>query len=68
MALGYTGSINLVYDTYAAAMAQNGGCRGVYNSTFHTGLVGWMCHDSFLYADNPGFRDLSYQAGAVWVK
>lgn len=68
VSLGYTGSMNLVYDTYTAAMAQNGGCRGVYNGTYHTGLVGWTCYDSFLYADNPGFRALNYQAGAVWVK
>jgi hypothetical protein len=67
-ALGYTGSINLVYDTYAAAMAQNGGCRGAYNGTYHTGLVGWTCYDSFLYADNPGFRAVNYQAGVLWVK
>jgi len=67
-ALAYTSSMNQVYATYSAALTRTGVCSGTYNSTYHTGLVGWACHDSFLYADNPGFRTTFYQAGRVWVK
>ena len=67
-ALATTSSMNQVYASYATALARTGVCSGTYNSAYHTGLVGWGCHDSFLYADNPGFRTTVYQAGRVWVK
>ena len=67
-ALGYTDSINTVYDTYEDALNQTGACSGTYNSTIHTGLVGWECHDYFIYSDAPGMRNHTYQAGAVYVK
>ena len=68
-AVGYQDSINQVYNTYKDAINDTEPCRGVYNSQYHTGLVGWGCYNYFLYGDNPGFRNHDYyQAGSVWVK
>ena len=67
-AVGYTSSINTVYNTWAAAQSRVGACSGQYNGTYHTGLVGWLCYDYCIYADNPGFRLYNYQGGTVWVR
>ncbi|USN59522.1 MAG: hypothetical protein H6767_07945 [Candidatus Peribacteria bacterium] len=66
--LAYSGSINQTYDTYRDVVLEQDVCSGTHNPTYHTGLVGWGCGDSFLLSDALGSRNATYQAVRVRVK